>query len=196
MQRRDLLAQAARPAKGGGVRKAAPCFARRVEQGRPPGLVEGQPRFGQHPREKGGGKTGPNPLDRGRFGSKRHLVADAGGLPLAAMLPAVNVHDSKVFEELVDSVPPVLGARGRPRKRPDKLHADKGYDYPRCRRFLRRRGIRARIARRGVESSERLGRWRPRWNGPSRKSLATGGWWCATRGGRTSMKHSCSWRAA
>jgi transposase len=38
--------------------------------------------------------------------------------------------------------------------------ADKAYHYPRCRRFLRRRGIRARIARRGVESSERLGRYR------------------------------------
>jgi transposase len=76
------------------------------------------------------------------------------------MLTAANVHDSKVFEELVDSIPPIKGAKGRPRKRPDKLHADKGYDYPRCRRSLRKRGIKARIARRGVESSERLGRWR------------------------------------
>jgi IS5 family transposase len=44
--------------------------------------------------------------------------------------------------------------------RPEKLHADKGYDFPRCRRFLQRRGISSRIARRGVESSERLGRHR------------------------------------
>lgn len=76
------------------------------------------------------------------------------------MLSAANVHDSTVFEELVDSVAPVKGSRGRPRKRPYKLYADKGYDYPRCRKFLRRRGIKARIARRGIESSERLGRWR------------------------------------
>ena len=60
----------------------------------------------------------------------------------------------------MDSVVPVKGSAGRPRKRPEKLHADKGYDYPRCRRFLRRRGIQARVARRGVESSERLGRHR------------------------------------
>lgn len=42
-----------------------------------------------------------------------------------------------------------------------KLHADKGYDFTRCRVYLRRRGIQARIARRGVESTERLGlhRW-------------------------------------
>ena len=76
------------------------------------------------------------------------------------VLTGAQVHDSKAFEELVDAVEPVKGPSGRRRKRPAKLHADKGYDYPRCRRFLRRRGIKARIARRGVESSERLGRYR------------------------------------
>ena len=43
---------------------------------------------------------------------------------------------------------------------PGKLHLDKGYDYPRCRKALRRRGITPRIARRGVESSQKLGRHR------------------------------------
>jgi IS5 family transposase len=46
------------------------------------------------------------------------------------------------------------------RRRPAKLHCDKGYDYPRCRRALRHRGITPRIARRGIESSQRLGRHR------------------------------------
>jgi hypothetical protein len=76
---------------------------------------------------------------------------------LAIALTGAHVHDSKVFEDLIDSIVPVKGKRGRPRRRPEKLHADKGYDFPRCRRFLRKRGIKARIARRGVESSERLG---------------------------------------
>ena len=76
------------------------------------------------------------------------------------MLTAANLRDSRAFEELIDSVLPVKGRRDRPRKRPDKLHADKGYDYPRCRRFLGKPGINVRIAQRGVESSERLGRWR------------------------------------
>jgi transposase len=78
-------------------------------------------------------------------------------------LSAANTHDSQLLEQLVDAVPAVIGPRGRPgrpRKRPAKLHADKGYDYPMCRRLLRRRGITARIARRGVESSQRLGRQR------------------------------------
>jgi transposase len=52
------------------------------------------------------------------------------------------------------------GRHGRPRKRPSKLDGDKGDDSSRCRRALRRRGITPRIARRGIESSQRLGRHR------------------------------------
>jgi hypothetical protein len=65
-----------------------------------------------------------------------------------------------MFEALIEAVPPIKQRRGRPRQRPDKLHADKAYDIPRCRRYLRRRGIRNRIARKGIDSSQRLGRHR------------------------------------
>jgi len=65
-----------------------------------------------------------------------------------------------VFEALLDAVPPVKRPRGRPRNRPAKLHADKAYDIRRCRRALTRRRIKVRIARKGVESSQRLGRHR------------------------------------
>lgn len=65
-----------------------------------------------------------------------------------------------MFEPCVDAIPAVKGLQGRPRRRPHKLHADKGYDYPRCRSHLKKRGILSRIARRGVESSEKLGRHR------------------------------------
>jgi transposase len=61
---------------------------------------------------------------------------------------------------VIDAVPPIRQCAGRPRRRPAKLHADKGYDFPHCRRALRRRSIRPRIARRGIDSSERLGRHR------------------------------------
>jgi len=124
-------------------------------------LGAGEPGFSQRARKKGGPKTGPNPTDRGKPGSKRHVVVEATGIPLLVMLTAANVHDSKVFEELVDGIGPIRnGRRGRPRKRPHKLHADKAYDVARCREHLRRRGILCRIARKGVESSERLGRHR------------------------------------
>ena len=78
-------------------------------------------------------------------------------------LSAANAHDSTYLECTVETIPPIFGPPGkpgRPRFRPEKLHADKGYDYPEKRRALRRRGITPRIARRGVESSERLGRCR------------------------------------
>ena len=75
-------------------------------------------------------------------------------------MSAANVHDSRVMLERVDAIAPVRGKRGRPRKRPAKLHADKAYDSRALREELRRRGITPRIARRGVESSERLGRYR------------------------------------
>jgi hypothetical protein len=81
------------------------------------------------------------------------------GIPLAFGLSAANTHDSLLLEPMVDAVPGVKGPRGRPgrpRRRPAKLHGDKGYDYPRCRRALRRRGITPRIARGGVESSGKL----------------------------------------
>ena len=54
-----------------------------------------------------------------------------------------NRHDSVVFEELVDALPAVAGLRGRPRRWPDKLHADKGYDFERCRTH----GINVQVAR-------------------------------------------------
>jgi IS5 family transposase len=64
------------------------------------------------------------------------------------------------FEPLLDALPAVAGRPGRPRRRPAKLHADKAYDSRRCRAYLRRRGIQCRIARKGIESNERLGRHR------------------------------------
>ena len=66
-----------------------------------------------------------------------------------------------LLEPNLDSMPAIKrGGRGHPRRRPLKLHADKGYDIPRVRRYLRRRGITARIARIGRDSSQRLGRHR------------------------------------
>src|SRR5215218_2290276 len=114
-------------------------------------------------RPKGGQRTGPNPTDKAKAGSKRHVVSDRGGIPLAVVLSAANVHDSKVLVEAVDAISPIRkprGRPGRPRKRPAKLHADKAYDFPRCRQALRKRGITPRISRRGIDSSEKLGRHR------------------------------------
>ena len=87
-------------------------------------------------------------------------MVEAQGLPLLATHTAASEHDSVPFEGLIAAIPPIAQPAGYRRKRPDKVHADKGYGFPRWRTFLRRHGITPRIARRGVERSEKLGRHR------------------------------------
>ena len=82
---------------------------------------------------------------------------------MAVRLSAANAHDATQLLPLVDAIPPIIGPRGkpgRPRKRPAKLHADKAYDSAELRCALRGRSIIPRIARRGIDSSKRLGRYR------------------------------------
>ena len=66
------------------------------------------------------------------------------------------MHDSVPLSVLLDAVTPVPGRLGRPRQRPRKLHTDKAYDFARCRRACNMRHIQARIARHGVEDTQRL----------------------------------------
>ena len=75
-------------------------------------------------------------------------------------LTAANVSDPTTLEWMVDAIPPLRGKRGRPRRRPTKLHADKAYNSRANRAALRRRHIQPRLARKGIESKERLGRYR------------------------------------
>ncbi|KAA6213430.1 IS5 family transposase [Streptomyces albofaciens JCM 4342] len=109
---------------------------------------------------KGGPLTGPNPTDRGKNGAKVHVICDRNGLPISVGISAANVHDSQALIPLMRGIPPIRSRRGPRRRRPDQLHADKGYDFDCLRSWLRRRQIVPRIARRGVESSSSLGRHR------------------------------------
>ncbi|MFC4905119.1 transposase [Kocuria oceani] len=119
------------------------------------------PGLGERPGERGGELTGPNPTDRGKLGTKYHLLVTADGLPLAVAFPRSQPPRLQAGRADPGQLSPVKGrGRGRPRRRPVKLHADKAYDNKRVRRYLCRRGITARIARIGVDSSERRGRHR------------------------------------
>lgn len=73
---------------------------------------------------------------------------------------AANLNDNQALVPLVVGIPAVRSPRGPRRRRPEKLRADKGYDSDELRGWLRERGIVPRIARREVESGERLGRHR------------------------------------
>jgi DDE family transposase len=79
-------------------------------------------------------------------------VVDAQGIPPTVLVSAANVHDSRMMLATADAIEPIRAkSRGRPRRRPHKLDADKGYDYRHLRLALRKRRIIPRIARCGIE---------------------------------------------
>ena len=105
---------------------------------------------GRRGREKGGSEEpGDHALGRSRggFSSKLHLVADGGGLPLAAHVTAGQVNESTQFETVVNRVH-IPQPSGPPRTRPEAMAGDKGYSFPRIRSWLHRHAIRVVIPRR------------------------------------------------
>ncbi|MBV1855724.1 transposase [Catellatospora sp. NEAU-YM18] len=89
-------------------------------------------RLDQCPGAKGGELTGASPVDRGKPGSKIHVMSDRAGLPLAVLISAANTADTHVLLPLLDSVTPIRSRHGWPRRKPAKLHADKAYDSMHC----------------------------------------------------------------
>ena len=72
------------------------------------------------------------------------------------MLTPGQRHDSTQLEPVLDAIRvPRPDGRGRPRTRPDHLIGDKGYSYDRCRRALRRRGMRHTIPERDDQRAQR-----------------------------------------
>ncbi|VVE54696.1 transposase [Pandoraea sputorum] len=105
-------------------------------------------------------KTGPNPTDRARPGSKQHLLTDAQGIPLSLILTGANRNDVTQLLPLVDAIPPILGKRGRPLCKPKFVQGDRGHDHDKYRRPLHAAGIATQIARRGEPHGSGLGKTR------------------------------------
>jgi transposase len=101
-------------------------------------------------------------VDRARTGSKHHLLVDANGIPLAVSLTGGNRNDVTQLIPLIEDLHsrPVAGKLGRPRQKPDRVLADRGYDHDKYRRLLRALGITPVIARRGTANGSGLGRQR------------------------------------
>ncbi|MDT0550252.1 transposase [Streptomyces sp. DSM 41529] len=75
--------------------------------------------------------------------TKTHLAVEQRQKPLSILITAGHRGDSPQFEPVMEAIQvPRLGL-GRPRKRPDRIRADKAYDSRRNRSYLRRRGIKA-----------------------------------------------------
>ncbi len=90
--------------------------------------------------------------------TKLHLACDGRGRPLSLVLTAGQRHESTQLEAVLDGIRVPRPGRGRPRKRPAHVSADRGYSYPRCRRLLRRRGVAHTIPERHDQRQRRAGR--------------------------------------
>jgi hypothetical protein len=82
------------------------------------------------------------------------------GIPLAFSVAGGNRNDVTQLIPLLDSVPAVRGLVGRPRRRPDTVIADRGYDHDKYRRLAWERGVKPIIARRHTDHGSGLGRYR------------------------------------
>lgn len=91
---------------------------------------------------------------RGGFGSKIHLVCDGKGNPMSVRVTAGQVHDSTQFEGTLDEVN-IVRPKGRPRKRPDAIAADKAYSAQRIRVWLRNLNIKGVIPERSDQKKRR-----------------------------------------
>src|SRR5215210_5558543 len=103
------------------------------------------PRQGPAGAKGGAGEaqaTGANPTDRGQCGSKRHLLTEGKGLPVALVLSGANRTDMKKLAELLDAkvieppAPPEVAAAAdgaEPAEAGPQLTLDRGYDYEECR---------------------------------------------------------------
>lgn len=107
----------------------------------------------QHSADEGLGRS------RGGLTTKFHLACDGEGRPLSIMITPGHRHDSTQFVPVLAGIRvPRAGGRGRPRRRPHRVIADKGYSYPRCRRWLRERQIPHTIPERSDQRAQRARR--------------------------------------
>ncbi len=89
------------------------------------------------PKGDTGGGAGPNPTDRGKRGTKRSLLTDGNGIPLAVAVDGANRHDSKLLAATLDGL---VVLHPEPEQCEQHLCLDKGYDYEFVRSEVEGRG--------------------------------------------------------
>jgi transposase len=109
----------------------------------------------------GGEGTGPSPVDRGKPGTKRHVITDANGIPLAGSVTPANRNDVTEMAPLVNTLPEVAGKVGHPRRKPDAQQGDLAYDSEPHPQGLRGMGIEPILPEKGIDDEAGLGetRW-------------------------------------
>jgi putative transposase len=110
----------------------------------------------------GAAAVGPNPTDRGKQGTKRSLLTEGAGIPLAVVVDGANRHDMKLLAATLDGI---VVARPEPTPdAPQHLCLDAGYDYAAVREQAAARGYLAHIRPRGEERALKAAEpsWRAR----------------------------------
>lgn len=97
----------------------------------------------------GGEQTGANPTDRGKKGTKRHLMTEAQGMPIGLVVTGAQRHDKTQVESVIDSIPFRLPDPCE--EAPQHFCADKGYDYRDVRALIGYLGYTSHIKSRGDE---------------------------------------------
>jgi putative transposase len=97
-----------------------------------------------------GKKTGRNPTDRGKSGTKRSMLTEGHGVPLAVAVDGANRHDMKLTEPTLKAM--VADRPGVTDENPQNMCMDKGYDYPEIRELLAEWGYIPHIRPIGEES--------------------------------------------
>ena len=109
-----------------------------------------------------GGKSGRNPTDRSKQGTKRSLLTEAAGIPVGLAVEGANRHDMKLVRQTLESIPKSIEKKRRKAKSKAKAKAkaraeqglcmDKGYDYDEVREIVQEFGFTAHIRARGEEA--------------------------------------------
>ena len=97
-----------------------------------------------------GKKTGPNPTDRAKGGTKRSLLTEANGIPIGLAVDGANRHDCKMVLETIASIP--IERPNPTRRSPQGACLDKAYDSNEVRELLYTFGFTAHIRSRGEEA--------------------------------------------
>jgi len=154
------LTKASRLAKGWGLGQNTPHSTQQVTKSRQDRFFTSCGRFSFCSSSFGGQKTGPNPTDRRKNGSKQHIITDANGVPFAATVTGANRHDITQLIPLVEAIPSIAGKQGHPRKRPAVVQGDRGYDSQPHRIVLRLLNIKTLLAKRRTANGSGLGKTR------------------------------------
>jgi putative transposase len=98
--------------------------------------------------------TGANPTDRGKKGTRRSLLTDGAGIPLAMVIDGANRHDVKLLCATLDGI---VIARSEPtEERPQHLCLDAGYDGAPAYQEVETRHYVPHIRSRGEEKQEKV----------------------------------------